>query len=226
VAITNSGSPTQSVVDDVASVDVDGVPVEVGQNGVMVNGQQVPGVAAQLQSVDASLNAALATAGISMSQLAPVVTQSSNELTIDATGIEVTVVQPSTAPGVPQQNIRHVLGEVYDDSLAVPGTPTGVTSAGSGNGLGTGLLFDNGSGTGPGTVSVGVQPLSTGPTASPSASPSPQASAAPATTLVGLAAHKPLWLVLLYLLWQLLVLGTLASLWLWRVAPATATSST
>jgi hypothetical protein len=34
----------------------------------------------------------------------------------------------------------------------------------------------------------------------------------------GVAPQKPLWLLLLYFMWQALVIGTAVSLWWWRAA--------
>ena len=45
-------------------------------------------------------------------------------MTIIATGLHIVFTQPAGAPaGVPAQNAEHILGEVYLDSLAVPGVP-------------------------------------------------------------------------------------------------------
>jgi hypothetical protein len=217
VQLPNNGTPTATIVIDGGNVSVGGVPVVVGQNGVSVANQQVPGIGQDLQSANAALNQTLAASGVSVHTVAPQVDKSANQETVDAEGIEVDINQPSTLPGVPRQTIRHILGEVFADSLATPGTPPGET---------------------PPAATTGPPSPATTPGATPAPSMSssgsvtsyvvPGTSAAPtassggtAPSFLRVAAHKPLWLLLLYFCWQAILIGTIASLWWWRsAAPA------
>lgn len=211
VKITNTGSSTtKAVTDDISSAQVGGVPVKIGADGVSVDTQQVPGIGAQLQSADAALNSALSQGGISLLALAPTVTPSTNQLTIEAVGVQVGL-DPPPAPGAPQFEARLALGDVFVDNLAVPGTPL---SLGTGTGA-TGVE------TGP---AAALSPIGSNPAAAGSSSGgNPSGSAGPGrprSELVALVAHKPGWLLGLYLLWQVILLATLASLWWWRRAPS------
>lgn len=216
VTITNDGfgTPTAQVTVDVGAASVAGVPVSIGAQGISVVGQQVATLQ-PVQQVTAQLNAILEQAGITVSTVAPATTASAHQLTVDATGVRIDVQQPSL-PGIPTQSVRHVLGEVFADALAeqapassasappVAGAPQGGSQAQT--------IYVPGL---PGT------PGSEGgvPAASP---PSPSVPAisttAPGPPMLRVVAAKPFWLLLLYFLWQVLVLGTATSLWWWRRA--------
>lgn len=147
-----------------------------------------------------------------------------------ATGLHVVFTQPVNQPGVPAQFVEHILGEVFLDSLATPAAPlpklglglsassclggrvsSGTTSGGgvSGGGLSAG-----------GSSSAGSLGTSgSGGAAFGSASQSTPGSSATGTSLpaaFATAMRKPLWLLLAYLVWQALVIGTGWSLWNWR----------
>jgi hypothetical protein len=79
--------------------------------------------------------------------------------------------------------------------------------------------------TGPGAA-LFTAPLAVGPLTGPSSS-APSALPTTGTTrtrpeLVALVAHKPGWLLALYLVWQVVLLATLGTLWWWRKAPGLA----
>lgn len=217
VSIANDGTkdPTPQIAIDVGSTSVAGVPVSIGAQGVSVVGQQVATLE-PLQQINSQLDAILQQAGITVSTVAPSVTRSAHQVTVDAIGVRVDVVQPSV-PGVPTQVAHHVLAEVFADSLAerasVVGNPT----------LGPSTAAPEGGSSGTGTVETFSG--SEGATAVGAAAPSPEtAPAGPSRGATGVAgiptiravAAKPLWLLLLYFAWQSLVLGTAASLWWWR----------
>jgi hypothetical protein len=216
VSITNDGnSIMKTVTDDVANAAVDGVPVEIGPNGVSVNGQQVPGIADQLQSADAALNSALATGGLALTALAPTVTSSTGQLVVEASGVQVAFNQPPVPQqlagtplgGLPQQQMRVAIGDVFVDDLAVPAVALTLTPTES-----------SGSGAALSTTPVAVGPnAGSGPNA-PSALPSAGTTRSH-PELVALITHKPGWLLALYLVWQVILLATLGSLWWWRKAP-------
>jgi hypothetical protein len=213
--LTNDGStPHYSVAVDIGAATVGGVPVTINQDGVAVNSQQVPGIGSALQSADQDLNAALRQSGYQVYAVAPKVTRSAGQLTVDAAGVHVSFVQPSSAPGVPQQKADHVLGQAFGDALALPGTAleAQAVSAGTAAGsTGTGQAVPAtgaelaGAATGPGAPATGLAP----------AAP-PQRGAVAAGPLEKVVRNRPWWLLWAYVLWQLSVLGTAASLWWWR----------
>jgi hypothetical protein len=224
VAVTNAGTPHQTSTVDLGQVSVGGMPVSVGSGGVsLVNGAVVP--IDQLQQATEQLNTALAKGGLTLRAVAPTVTSSGNQVTVVATGIHVDVLQPPTAPGVPTQFAEHSLGEVFADSLAVPAaplpellpllplTPPAALAAAGGQSAtaGESAGVSSSSGLGGGTAY---------PSAPPATSHGAAATrgAAPSMVATGVVREKPLWLLLLYFMWQALLIGTAVSLWWWRAA--------
>jgi hypothetical protein len=164
-----------------------------------------------------ALSDVLAQAGLAIRTLAPNVTRSTNELSIDASGVEVSFTQPATLPGVPRQQVVQQLGDVLNDSLAVAGVPLtaspGATSpASSPSSSGSTSIFIPGTPAIPGTPGTPGTPAASGGAGAGNSTASSSALGAPR-----LIVHKtkPLDLVLLYFLWQSLIIGTVASLW-WR----------
>ena len=163
---------------------------------------------------------------------------SATEQTVTATGVHVVFTQPVNQSGVPAQYVEHILGEVSVDSLAVPAPPvsdidlSSSLSAGSLGGLAGAASCGGGAGTSgvAGTAAGGSASSATGGSAS-SLSPAGSAVGAAAQPVAGsgsgssvgslpaafaAALRKPLWLLLAYLVWQSLVIGTGVSLWNWR----------
>lgn len=212
--LTNNGStPQYSLAVDMGSATVGGVPVTVNQDGVAVNGQQVPGIGSALQSADQDLNAALKQSGYQVYTVAPKVTRSSGQETVDATGVHVSFVQPSGAPGVPQQKVDDILGEAFADALAQPGTPLEEQSAAtSAAPEATPVVATPAAATesGTGTTSSPLPSSGTGATAPA------RSKALAGGPLTKVLRSRPGWLLWAYVLWQVSVLGTAASLWWWR----------
>jgi len=207
VTVRNNGKPTAKIAVDVGAASIGGVPVTIGQDGVRVKGkgQNLP-----FAKADAALNAALQKAGVKLHTVEPETKKAPNEETVTATGVHVAFFQPVDAPGVPAQFVDHIVGEVFVDSLAAPAGPIPKLNLGGGlgsavggpaatGGGSTGLL----GGTAGGSPSAGYssQPGSTGSSAA-------TASAAPSSSLLGSVTSKPTWLLVAYLVWQTLVLGT------------------
>ena len=215
VSVSNDGTaPTHQIAIDVGSASVGGVPVTIGRGGVAVASVVVPGLGQTTDQADAALNGALAQAGYRMRTIAPTIVDTAGQETVEAVGIRVEVDQPAVAPGVPRQFLIHQLGEVFVDSLAVqtPATPALPTASSSSGGAGQpSTEFIPGTPGTPGTPGSSGTPGLSG-TAAP---PSLTAPAALPTRTVVLRRAKPLSLVLLYFLWQSLLVGTVASLW-WR----------
>jgi hypothetical protein len=242
-SVKNDGNPGKDIVIEVGSAEVGGVPVTIGPQGVSVKGQSVPGIGEGAAQANAALNQALAQSGAEMHAVAPKITTSDHQLTLNVVGLMVRFAPASPAPGVPAQFTSFALGEVFADSLAVPGTGangglsdggvspglgnsvTGGTAAdtaasssadsfGSADTSGTGALAGDGSAFTSGS-SGGFQSSSGGGTSTATGgfSSGRQAALTPARLV---SRHKPTELLLLYLIWQVLVLGTAASLWLWR----------
>jgi len=259
VTVTNDGTPKKTVSVTVGSAEVGGTPVTIGADGVSVNGQAVPGIGGAGPQASAALNQALGAAGVEVRSLAPAQKATDHQLTLDAVGVLVRFAPASPAPGVPAQFTAMALGEVFADSLAVPGEAGGELSDGLGDiGVGGGTSgavtapSDTGTTAGPADLSGAVGTVSgAGPAfasdlgsigrgsapegssgsafgsgAAPGAGGGSSSAgrssrlASPAATRRLLGHEKPTKLLLLYLLWQSLVIGTVASLYLWRKAGA------
>jgi hypothetical protein len=222
VSISNDGTaPTHTVAIDVGSASVGGVPVTIGRGGVSVASLVVPGLGQTADQADAALNGALAQAGYRMTTIAPTIVDTAGQETVEAVGVKVEVDQPAVAPGVPRQFLIHQLGEVFVDSLAVqtPATPPLPTAtSGSGGSTPPASEFIPGTAATPGTPGTPATPGSAGNAPALSAT----APGALATRTVAVRRVKPLSLVLLYFLWQSLLIGTVASLW-WRRSELEAT---
>jgi hypothetical protein len=233
VTITNAGTPKADISTTVGDAAVGGVPVSIGQGGVTVGPQVVP--ADQVQQATAQLNAVLTAAGITVGTLAPAVKTSSSQETVTATAATVTIDQP----GPPQQTVRHNLGNVFVDNLAVPSAAAAAPALDAGDTSGAGLTAGSGSAGGlsssvgdvsGGFGSSGASAPSTGlasaPGSAPSASPAAQASSDANLNAATLAGQhvKPTWLLVMYLIWQVLMLGTTATVWWWRSTPRPGTA--
>jgi hypothetical protein len=170
----------------------------------------------------------------------------SSEEKVTATGVHVVFTQPVDQPGVPAQYVQHILGEVSVDSLATPAGPlpnlnlsslnlTSVNSCGSKGGHAGRTKKSGGASKGGGGSSAGGSTSSSSPSASgfgstssgPTSSSLTGSASQPVSSLTGnagqafptrlaAALRKPLWLLLAYLLWQALMIGTGWSLWRWH----------
>lgn len=227
--ITNDGQPNDKIAVDVGAATIGGVPVTIDQNGVQVAGQNQD-LSQVYQQADDALNSVLKQAGVQLFTVVPEVKKSANQETITASGVHVIFTQAVHQGGVPDQNVEHILGEVFVDSLAVPGVPLGSFNAvggGSASGSGkTGLAAGSGASSG-GLSSGGLAgsgsssfPTSSGSSSSlPGSGSTGSASQSGPTELVS-ALSKPLWLLISYFVWQALVIATGASLWRWRMGGA------
>ena len=160
-------------------------------------------------------------AGVELHTVQPEVKKAANELTITATGVHVAFVQPADAPGVPSQFVDHIVGEVFVDSLAAPAPPIPSLNFAGGAGsavrrdcVGRQLRFGLGStgfSSGGGSSSgYASQPASSGSAA--------QASSAP--SLLSALTNRPTWLLVGFLVWQTLLIGTGVSLRHWSMGGA------
>ena len=217
VAVTNNGKPKAKVAVDVGAASIGGVPVTIDQDGVKVKGQ---GSNLPYAKADDALNGALKKAGIELHTVSPETKKAPNELTITATGVHIAFAQPVDAPGVPAQFVEHILGEVFVDSLAAPAVPApSLDLGGSAGSLRGGSTFGSGTGS-TGFASGGGS--STGYSSQPGSASGggTTAQAAPASSLLGPLTNKPVWLLVGYLVWQTLVIGTGISLRYWWMAGA------
>jgi hypothetical protein len=152
--------------------------------------------------------------------------------------VHIVFTQPTSPPGVPAQFVEHILGEVFVDSIAAPFAPLPAgglgfsagssfspsTSCGGGH-LGSSASRSGLSASGGGSSIAGsAGSAGGGLSASGSALGSSSQPASGTTGTTGgsvpasfaRALKKPLWLLLAYVVWQLLVIGTGWSLWNWR----------
>lgn len=220
VSAVNAGTPAHRISVRVGSASIGGVPVTIGEGGVSVNGSEVPGLGMAIDQANAALNAALAQSGYRVTTVAPHIVKSPNQETIDATGVEVDYTQPEVAPGVPRQQVVHQVGEVFVDSLAAPGTPpAGGTAPVTLPGAVPAPPAAPAALQLPGTPGTPAVPATPGTPGIPASAPAPAATSGPVRTaapaLVAVRRSKPIDLVLLYFMWQSLVIGTVAALW-WR----------
>ncbi|MGH2972818.1 MAG: hypothetical protein ACRDLE_11970 [Gaiellaceae bacterium] len=163
-------------------------------------------------------------------------TGNSGEETVTATGVHIVFTQPVSPSGVPAQYVEHIVGEVFVDSLATPATPlpnvpfsssslSSSSSSSSCLGAGTSRSKASGSGlTAGGSSSIaGSTPSGSGSLSASGAISQPNASSTGNTLPARFASalRKPLWLLLAYVVWQVLVIGTGWSLWHWRRGGAT-----
>jgi hypothetical protein len=209
VTVINTGTPKHTITVDVGSASIGGIPVTVGAEGVSVAGQQLPGIAQALDQANAQLNAALQDAGFRVFVVRPAITTAPNSETIEASALTVQWQGGAVAPGVPRSFVGHDLGEAFAFSLATPSPAVTVAVPAAPVVSGP---------TAPTTRFVPGTPATPGSAGTPAGQITTPPSAAPRA--LGAVAHKPLWLVLLYFAWQCAVLGTIASLWLWRRAGA------
>lgn len=214
VSVSNPGDgsqPKTSVSIQVGAASVGGVPVSIGQNGVTVASQSIP--ADQVQQASQALNQALASSGFSVHLVTPIQTTQGASEHVDAVGVQVGWVQPAalTPSGVPSQFVTHTLGEVVVDNEATLAAPSASSLLGGAfTPLGDGAGFAGLTGGGATSTSTTL----------PAGSSAPAATAPPrhqsTPTAVRIATAKPTWLLLLYLAWQALLIGTAASIYLWR----------
>ena len=257
VSVTNDGTPKKDITIAVGSAMVGGTPVTIGADGVSVNGQAVPGLSGAGAQANAALNQALAQGGLEVRSLAPSQQLTDHQLTLDAVGVLIRFAPASPAPGVPANFTALAVGEVFADSLAVPGEAgggeldDGVPDVGADPGAISAPSTDTGStgdittaapdlstaygDSGSAGASTGTVPTAGGSFGSGSSSGTPVSGAAlgsigasssgrsarlasPAASRHLVGHEKPTKLLLLYLIWQSLVIGTVASLFLWRKA--------
>ena len=164
------------------------------------------------------------------------------ETIVMATGVHIVFTQPVSPSGVPAQFVEHILGEVFMDSLAAPAaplpaiTPYGASgssspcaggthskssrkSTGGGSSSSSSGSSPAGGSSGGGTLGSSSGASSLSPAGSSYAASSQPGSGGNSQSLPAVFARalkKPLWLLLAYLVWQLLVIGTGWSLWNWR----------
>jgi len=201
---TDDGSgPVSQMVVEVAAAEVGGVPVTIGPDGVSIAGNQVPGLGDAVQTASDQLNTALAQSGWKITAVKPAVTQSLGQKTIDATSVTVKFVQPPLAPGVPTEYFDLWIGQVFADQLGTVSTAVGgIGGGGSGGTSGV-----------PGTSQF--VPGSQGTQGTPGSLGSPNGSTQ--SGLSHLLKTKPMYLLLLYFLWQAIIIGSGASLWWLRM---------
>ena len=207
--VTNPGDgskPATSIATQVGAASIGGVPVTIDQNGVTVASNSIP--ADTVQQASQALNQALAASGFSVHLLAPVQNVDAASEHVEAFGVQVAWTQPAslTPSGVPTQFAIHTLGQVVIDNEATlsPSTSSSLLGGGSLNSFGGGgysTTTTSGSG-------------GAAPSTAAAAPPPAKHPAAPAS--VRITVPRPGWLLLLYLAWQALLIGTAASIYLWR----------
>jgi len=106
---------------DIGRIMVAGKAVAITDKGIVLADVTPPGV--PTDAVTAQLRDALAKAGLTISTVAPIVDVQGASATVSATGLHVTVAQPSTAPGVPTQSAEYILGEARASAFATPASP-------------------------------------------------------------------------------------------------------
>jgi hypothetical protein len=206
VSTNGSGKFVRTVSVTVGGATVGTVPVTIDQNGVTIQQSNVPLIGA-IQPTQAAVNDALARAGLSVHTVAPLETQSGDNLHVEAVGVVVDFLQPAVE-GTPTQRVRHTLGVVVLDNEATvaqaldttPFTDAGATAA---------LPVTSTTGGDAGASAA------TGASGAGSQSPA-RSGAVPVAALV--TPPRPRWLLLAYLAWQALMLALVGALYLRRSA--------
>ncbi|HEV7677967.1 MAG TPA: hypothetical protein VGQ42_05330 [Candidatus Dormibacteraeota bacterium] len=224
IGSTGNGSFSKaiSVTVGAAFVNVGGtaVPVTIDQNGVTVQQQNAPLDA--VQAVNATINAALAQAGLSVHAVAPQVAQEGDNLHVDAEGVVIDHHQTGTPNGVPKQFVRHTLGVVVldNEAIASPAQPT-VDIPATPTDLGTPAAPVFSTNTITTTSGDSSAASGTTPPPPPAPAPAPPAAAPPRPSMPVLAVltepHSK-WLLLAYLAWQALMIALVGALYLHRAA--------
>ena len=210
------GTPSYQL--EVGQVSVNGTPVEVTDKGVVAQKAPVAGSDAAFKAVNEQLNQALTNAGLKVFLAAPQVKVDGATATVSVTGVHVLFNQPPTlGPSVPTQSVEYVLGEAYAFAFGVPATPeTPVVTPPEGGGEIATPPAVEGTELGSSVGSVSTPSVATPST--PTATP--RAGRHPGTRLAALPVvsrrERPTWLVVVYVIWQALVLATGASLLWWR----------
>ena len=213
VAQLDAASPSYTVA--VGGATVNGTPVQITDKGVVVRDAPLPGSDAMTKVVNEQLNQALTSSGFEVFVAPPVVDASGPRASVFVSGVHVRYTQPAAAPSVPTQSVEYVLGEARAFAFTVaaapaaPAAPPAVTSGGSAPSSG---------GTVAPTVAGGSTTPVTGATATTVAVTAPDGDddAAAAQPILSVLPRRPTWLVVLYFVWQALVIGTAATLVWWR----------
>ncbi|HEV2686281.1 MAG TPA: hypothetical protein VGW79_06555 [Actinomycetota bacterium] len=201
--IDDGTGPKSTMSMSVASAEVGGVPVSIGPDGVSVNGTQVPGVGDAIQQASDQLNTALAQTGWSITAAKPTIAQSLGQKTIDSSAVLVKFAPAAPAPGVPTIFTYYWIGQVFADQLGTVGTQLGSGSSGG--------SFPGSNGT-PGSTQ-----FVPGTNGTPGSAGTTGTGGANVGGLQRLLKTKSLYLLLLYFLWQAIIIGTGASLWWLRM---------
>ena len=156
-------------------------------------------------------------------------TNNSAEEKVTATGVHLVFTQPTPPPGVPAQHVEHILGEVSLDSLAVPqaklpklafGLPSSSSSSArsclGGSAGGTGVSGSSGLSSSGGSTSSGIPSSLTSSSGSAQPTSSSSGGGPLPTQVASFLKKKPLWVLVAFLLWQALAVGTAVSLLRWR----------
>jgi len=189
-------------------VKVAGQAVGVTDKGIAPLGAGLP---------TAALNAILSQAGITITTVAPTITKTGTNATIDVVGLEVTITAPNPTPSIPTLVTKIILGESRAFAFATPGTPVVTTPATGGTSAPEAIT--SGPIEVPPPVTVAPAPVTTTP---PTTSAPQIAAPAPAATGLRLVTvrKRPSMLLWAYLIWQVLIIGNAAVIVWWRRAAA------
>lgn len=208
----------------IGDVTVNGTPVKITDKGVVVQKDPLPGSDAMTQAVNEQLNAALTGAGLEVFLTPPRVAVTGTGATVSMTGVHVRYTAPSLGPSVPSLSVEYVLGEARAFAFAVSGSAGAGSSAevaptvGGGAALGETAVTPGSSESASGAMTTGAaaapETLSTGTARAPAASPSSSTGLAPPTLVR--ATRRPTWLLVMYLIWQALVIAAAGVVLWWR----------
>lgn len=129
IEVTPDGATTTATL-DIASVTIAGVPVEVSDAGVVVDGTGIDGDDAR--AVTDAINEVLAEAGISIALAAPVSDDADGRATADSRGLRIEMRTPALADGgIPANDAALVIGGVRSSVLRQASTSTTPTPVAS-----------------------------------------------------------------------------------------------
>jgi hypothetical protein len=187
----------------VGGATVNNTPVKITDKGVVVADEPLPGSDVMTQVVNEQLNGALASSGFEVFVTPPVVTTDTGQATVEVTGVHVKYTAPNPDPSVPTLSVDYILGEARAFSFGVPADVSGEDLVPSLDTVLPDLTSVEGA-TDFGDVSGAVSELTPQSGAASLQPPSRRLTTAP----VSVRRPRPTWLVVIYLVWQVLVLMT------------------
>ena len=215
------GRATPHSAVEIGDVTVNGTPVKLSDKGVVVDKDPLPGSDALTQVVNDQLTSALRNAGLEVFLTPPRITVSGASATVATAGVHVRYTAPAVDPSVPSLSLEYILGEARAFAFATGAAASASATPSAGAGLGAASGTTEASGTEPAATVAGPSGESslgvTSPLASlPSSATTNETSTLQAAPAFVRASARPTWLLVMYLVWQALVIAAAGVVLWWR----------